>query len=62
MSSGRNLNKIIKEEHENNWVALSRDKTKVIDFDSSLVQLRKKLGDQKVIFMKVPPADVYLSF
>ena len=41
---------------------LSKDKSKVIDFGVNLVQLRKKLGDQKVIFMKVPSADAYLSF
>ena len=62
MKAELNLHRIIKEEHEKNWVALSRDKTKVIAFDENLLELRKKIGDQKVIFMKVPPADAYLSF
>lgn len=62
MSNALNMHKIIKEEHENKWVALSRDKSKVIDFGANLVELRKKLGTQEVVFMKVPPADSYLSF
>ena len=57
-----NLHKIIKEEHEKSWVALSRDKTKVIAFDKDLLELKRKIGDQKAVFMKIPPADVYLSF
>ncbi len=62
MKNNLTLHSIIREEHENKWVALSKDKSKVLGFDSNLVQLRKKLGAQKVIFMKVPPSDVYLSF
>jgi hypothetical protein len=62
MKNALNLHRIIKEQHEKKWVALSRDKSKVIDFDASLLELKKKIGNQKVVFMKVPPADVYLSF
>ncbi len=62
MGAELNLHTIIKEEHEKNWVALSRDKTEVIAFDKDLLELKKKIGDQKVTFMKIPPADVYLSF
>lgn len=61
MNNAAHLDKIIKEEHEKKWVALSKDKTEVIGFDESLVELRKKIGDQKVTFMKVPPSNVYLS-
>ena len=56
-----NLANIIQEVHEKKWVALSRDKTKIIDFDPSLVNLKNKIGDHKVVYMKVPPSDVYLS-
>ena len=62
MKNALNLHRIIKEQHEKKWVALSKDKSKVIDFDASLLELKKKIGNQKVVFMKVPPADVYLSF
>lgn len=64
MNSNLNLNlhKIIKEEHEKKWVALSRDKSKVIAFDENLLNLKNKIDGQSVVFMKVPPADVYLSF
>ena len=62
MKNSLNLHMIIKEEHEQKWVALSPDKTQVVAFDEKLLELKKKIGDQKVIYMKVPPADVYLSF
>ena len=62
MKNSLNLHIIIKEEHEQKWVALSPDKTQVVAFDEKLLELKKKIGDQKVIYMKVPPADVYLSF
>ena len=62
MKNNRNLHKVIKTEHEKKWVALSRDKSKVIDFDSSLIKLKEKIRGQQVTYMKVPPADVYLSF
>ena len=50
------------EEHEKKWVAFSRDKSKVVACDESLLELKKKTGEQKLVFMKVPPADAYLSF
>jgi hypothetical protein len=62
MKNNLNLHKIIKEEHERKWVALSKDKSKVIDFDKNLLILKNKIGAQKVVFMKVPPADAFLSF
>ncbi len=62
MKNTVNLAKIITEVHERKWVALSTDKTTVVGFDENLVELRKKIGDVQVVFMKVPPADTYLSF
>ena len=56
------LNKILKLRHERKWVALDRAKTKVIAFDESLLTLKEKVGEQKVVYMKVPPSDAYLSF
>jgi hypothetical protein len=55
------LGELILPQHEKKWVALSRDKSKVIDFDESLIRLKDKVGDAEVVFMKIPPADVYLS-
>jgi hypothetical protein len=57
-----NLAKILTPQHEGKWVALDRKKTKVIAFDKKLLNLKGKIGQTKVVYMKVPPADVYLSF
>ena len=62
MKNVANLAHIIKEEHERKWVALSRDKSEVIAFDENLMELKKRIGNQKVVFMKIPSGDVYLSF
>ena len=62
MNNSLNLHKIIKQEHEKNWVALTRDKSRVVAFDKDLLELKKKIGEEKVVYMKVPPSDLYLSF
>ncbi|OGC85275.1 hypothetical protein A3F55_00725 [Candidatus Adlerbacteria bacterium RIFCSPHIGHO2_12_FULL_53_18] len=62
MKGALNLHKIIEAKHEKKWIALSRDKTKIVAFDESLMELKQKIGDQKVVYMKVPSADAYLSF
>lgn len=56
------LTKIITREHERKWVALSRDNKRIIDFDTDLVSLDKRVNKDEVTFMKVPPSDVYLNF
>lgn len=56
------LTKIIKKHHERKWVALSKDYKKVIAFDENLLALTKKIGKRKVIYMRVPPSDVFLTF
>jgi hypothetical protein len=56
------LTKILTKDHEKKWVALSRDNTKVVNYDADLLALDKKVAGQDVVFMKVPPSDVYLSF
>ncbi len=56
------LTTVLKKEHERKWVALSRDNKRVVDFDTSLLELDKRVRRDEVTFMKVPPSDVYLSF
>jgi len=56
------LTSILSEIHERKWVALSKDNKKVVDFDSNLMALDKRVNRSEVTFMKVPPSDVYLSF
>ncbi len=56
------LTKVLSKEHEMKWVALSKDNSKVIDFDADLLTLDKRVQAEEVTFMKVPASDVYLSF
>jgi hypothetical protein len=49
---------LITKSHENKWVALSMDYKKLIASSESLVGLKKKIGQVKVIVMHVLPADV----
>lgn len=56
------LTKVLTKEHEKKWVALSRDNKRVIGYDEDLLALDKKVAGKDVVFMKVPPSDVYLSF
>ncbi len=64
MTSMKNTDftKILTKAHENKWVALSEDGTKVIAYDEKLVDLDKKVDGKKVVYMKVPPSDVAYAF
>lgn len=56
------LTKILTQEHEKKWVALSRDNKTVVAYDDDLIELDRQVDGQDVVFMKVPSADVFLSF
>jgi len=56
------FSKILNKTHENKWVAISEDGTKVIAVDENLPDLQKKVGDTQVFYMKVLPADVSFAF
>lgn len=56
------LTSILTSEHEKKWVALSKDNSKVIDFDDDLVVLDRRVNKDEVTFMKVPSSHSYLSF
>ena len=59
-----NLGRLITRKHERKWVALSKDYTKIVAYSDKLADLEKKLkiDPTEVVFWKVPPADIYLSF
>lgn len=61
VASGIDLTNVITKEHEKKWVALSKDNTRVIDYDADLVALDKRVDHTKVTYMKVAPLGVYLS-
>lgn len=56
------LTTILTREHEQKWVALSRDNKTVVAFDADLTKLDQRVGGKDVVFMKVPRSDAYLSF
>jgi hypothetical protein len=49
---------LITKAHENKWVALSLDYTKLVAVAESLISLRKKVGQAQVVITHVLPFDV----
>jgi hypothetical protein len=62
MKKGINFRKIITKIHANKWIALSPKKDKVVAYDAKLIDLTKKVGNRKVVYMKVPPMDTAFAF
>ncbi len=62
LTGGIDLRRVLKKEMENKWVALSADYKKVFDFSDDLALLTKKIGTEKVVYMKVLPSDVSFAF
>lgn len=64
MRKNANLTKIIGKEHEEKWVALSKDHARLIDFADTLKILRDKLGERKndFVYMRVLRSDQEYSF
>ena len=62
MRKNTDLTKIIKKSHENKWVALSPDRSKVVDYSENLVTLREKVGNREVTYMKVLSSNVIHAF
>ena len=62
MENNTDLTKVLKKNHENKWVALSEDRKKVVDYSETLHKLQEKVGNKKVIYMKVLPSNVSFAF
>ncbi len=62
MKTNVNLYKILTKAHEKMWVALSPDRTKVLDYASSLRELKIKINTKDVVYMKVLPSDTSFAF
>lgn len=64
MKVNANLTKVLKEIHQEKWVALSKDRTKVLDFDSNLVKLsdRVEKRNKDFVYMKVLRSDTEYCF
>lgn len=64
MKINSDLTKVIGKEQEKKWVALSKDRRKLIGSSKSLSSLREKLGGRMddVIYMKVLSSDTEFAF
>jgi hypothetical protein len=62
MEKNTDFTKIIKKIHEEKWVALSEDRTEVVDYDKSLSELNKRVDRKKVVYMKVLSSDMEYCF
>lgn len=62
MRKNTDLTKILNKSHENKWVALSPDQTRVVDSAVSLMDLKDKVKDKEVIYMKMLPSDTEFAF
>ena len=64
MKINADFTKILGTEHEEKWVALSKDHRTVVDFDASLPELRDRLGKKKsdCVYMKVLRSDMEYCF
>jgi len=62
MKKNTNLSKILNKTHENKWVALSPNRSKVLGFSSSLIELRNKVDNKDALYMKVLPSDASFAF
>jgi len=47
------------EKYANQWVALDKNKTKIVAHGKSLDEVYKKVDSKKVSFMAVPPLEPY---
>lgn len=64
MRVNADLTKILGREHEEKWVALTKDHSSLIASGESLVDLRDRLGGKKneYVYMKVLRSDMEYSF
>ena len=64
MKINSNLTKVLKKEHEEKWVALSKDRTRVLDFDVSLVKLADRVEKKNTgyVYTKVLRSDTEYCF
>jgi len=62
MKKNTDFSTILNKAHENKWVALSADRTKLLDSADTLRELRKRIKDTTAVYMKVLPSDMSFAF
>ena len=58
----RDLTKVITQDLESKWIALSEDYARVVDSSEDLMVLKDRVGTDNVIYMKVPKSGVSYAF
>ena len=61
-NSNTNFTKILNKSHENKWVALSSDRSKVLGASDDLIRLKNKVNIKNAVYMKVLPTDTSFAF
>lgn len=61
-STGKTLAPVLGKEHQNKWVALSKDRKKVMGYSENLSTLTGKIGTKDVVYMKVMPGGTKFAF
>lgn len=64
MKVNSNLTKVLKKKHEEKWVALSADHSRVVDFDKDFIKLTNRMDKQtgRYVYMKVLRSDTEYCF
>lgn len=64
MKVNADLTKILGKEHEEKWVALTKDHEKLVGYETNLKVLRDRLGDRRneYVYMKVLRSDMEYCF
>jgi len=64
MKVNADLTTVIGKEHEEKWVALTKDRSSLIDYSEDLTELRDRLGEKKnnYVYMRVLRSDTEYCF
>jgi len=62
MKKNTDLTKILNKIHQDKWVALTPNREKVVGYSDSLVDLKEKIGDKEVTYVKTRPSGVKFAF
>ena len=56
------LSKVLKKEHENKWIALSLDRSKVLAAGKTILELDQRVDPAEAVYMYVLPRDISFAF
>ncbi len=56
------LSTVLKKEHEGKWVALSTDYSAVVEYADTPHELKQKVGNKDVVFIRALPTGLSFAF